>query len=239
MTEIVSKTAIPGRGRSTLAVRVDAQELITEVIWSQVYKRDNNAVSRARTVATAIVSALRREGLITGTVAVSSEQVLAAVVNYAGQFGEAPKRGISHLVAEALVLLDLPVVHRDVLQALMPEIDVSHTKSTVAMLFGRAIQKFHRWAWINRTDDGLITVLDRDALTKWFEIAEDVNEKRAATTFDIAKAVRKINADFAAGMTDELRRRELAAIQRLMESAPGAVTNERGTVRIVPKSRMV
>ena len=220
------------------AARVDAGDVVAEILWSRLYDRDPAAVAKARHIATYVVAALKREGLITGTQVADADGIINATVEKAAKFsdGEAPRRGISHLVAEALVLLDLPVVHRDVILLLMPKVDRRLTTSTVGMQFGRALRKFHNWKWINRGEDGLIAVLDRAALVQWFAIAEDADDNHAATTLDIVGAVHAMKA---ADSTDELRRRELQAIQRLMQSAPGSTTHGRGQVRLPAKPSMV
>lgn len=220
--------------------RADAADVIAEVLWHSVYNRDHSAAGTARNIASRVVLALRREGLITGTHVAVAGEVLDATVARAAQFGEKPARGISHLVAQALVLIDLPVVQRDVIASLMPDKDVTKgTKTTVAMALKRALRQFHKWKWIDRRDDDLIAVLDRESLTQWFEIAEDVTDRRAQTTLNIAKAVATLNAQIAAGDVDELRRQQLHVLQRLMETAPGSVTNERGKVRLVSKPRIL
>lgn len=235
----ISKTAVPGRGQSTLGTRVDATDVIAEVLWSRLFGRDHRAVRKARSTAEDVVVALRREGLITGTQAPDADGILDAVANYAAQFGEAPRRGISHLVAEALVLLDLPTVHRDVIGSLLPDVGTPNVKNTVKMQFSRALRKFHGWKWIDRGADGLITILDRDALVRWFTIAEDTDAYRAATSLNLAGAIQRMKATAESGGIDELRRQELLAMQRLMASAPGAATNERGTVRVVPRANVI
>lgn len=218
--------------------RVDAQDVVTEILWSRLYDRDQGAVVKARHMAAYVVAALKREGLITGSRVADADEVINSTLEKAAKFsnGEAPRRGVSHLVAEALVLLNLPVVHRDVLVLLMPRVDGRLTTSTVGMQFGRALRKFHNWKWINRGEDGLIAVLDRAALVQWFAIAEDLDDDRAAITLDIVGAVRAMKA---ADNTDELRRQELQAVERLMRTVLGATTNERGQVRLLAKPDMV
>ncbi len=233
------RTPIEGRGAATLRVRSEAADLIAEVVWAQAFNKAPQAVPRARAIGHEVVRQLRREGLITGTKAVDSAEILEAVKRQANERGEAPARGVSHLVAQALVLLNLNVVHQDTISALVPDIDAGPMKNTVQMAFRRALRKFNNWKWINKSDDGLITIVDRNALTTWFTMAEDVNAERAATTLNIARAVSRINAAILAGDTGEVRRRELIAIKRVMESAPGSITNARGSVRAVPRSNPI
>ena len=213
--------------------RIDAHQVVAEVLWSQAFNRDKQAVVKANNLAFKVVAALKREGLITGTSQADAEEILK---KYGRTHDEPPVRGISHLVAEALVLLSLPLVHRDTVRALMPEAAAKAGKNTINMQFGRALRKFNGWKWIDRRDDGTIAVLNRDALVEWFSAAQDLNDYRAATTLDLVGAAARLKTDLTGGH-DEIRRRELLAIKRLMESAAGAITNERGTVRAVPKSR--
>lgn len=208
-----------------------ARQVVTETVWTHAYSRDKTAAGRAEYVASAVVLALRREGLLTGSRVADSDEILD---KYASKFGDAPIRGISHLVAQALVLLNLPAVQRDTLRALMPEDGTRAAKKTVGMQFNRALRKFHLWKWIDRGEDGTVTVIDGESLATWFAMAKDPTERRGVATLDIAAAVARLNR--AAEDLDEGRRRELLALQRLMQDAPGAVTNARGHVRVVPKS---
>lgn len=213
--------------------RADTRHLITEIIWSRAYNRDHTKVRQAELIADAITHALRREGLITGTSPANAAEIINT---YATRFKEPPIRGISHLVAQALVLINLPTVHRDTLRALMPQAKTRATKTTVGMQFNRALRKFSSWRWITRSDDGLIGVEDVEALANWFTIAVDATNDRAATTLDLARAITHLHDTIAAGDADELRRQELMALHRLMQTAPGAITRERGRVRVTPKS---
>lgn len=220
--------------------RLDAFDVITEILWERLHQRHPTGLAQARELAHRLVRELRRERLIIGITDLgTTAEILQHAKDKAAKEGEAPRRGISHFAAEALVLLNLPTVHRDVIAALMPDIRSSDAKASVQQLFNRAIRKFDNFGWIRRNDNGLIEVVDQNSLAQWFEMAEDANGRRAKTVFDIAKAVNQINARLEAGEADELHRRELHAIQRLMENAPGAVTNARGTVRLVGKPRIL
>ncbi len=235
-----TETAPSDARKSGSVVRTDAFDVVTEVAWDRLYKRHPNGLKRARELAHHIVKELRREQLITGLLNIgSTEEILQSAVDKAAKEGEAPRRGVSHFAAEALVLLNLPTVHRDVVAALMPDIRSSEAKASVQVLFNRAIRKFDNFKWIRRDEDGTLAVLDPGALAQWFNIAEDGDGKRASTPFNIAKAILQLNTRFAAGNADELHRRELHAIQRLMTSAPGSVTNERGAVRVLSQNRVL
>lgn len=220
-----------------IAGKADVQDVITEVLWKQFYNRDKAGVPKSREAARAIWLALCSEGLVEGQKATSGEDALAAL-RHSVTAGRIPFRGTSHHIAQALVLLDLPTVHRHVLEYLLPDVPGS-SKDARTTVVKAACRKFSAWGWIKRDDNGLIAVLDSDALAQWFEIAEEADERRAASTLDVVGAVQRLNKEIRSGNTDELRERELIALQRLMQTAPGSITNERGNVRLVAKPNLI
>lgn len=212
------------------AAAADAVEVLTLWLFQEVRLSPPTTKRKARFLAQRAVALLRDEDLIPGTGArVSAE----ARIDSLARNGMKPIRGISHLVAEAIVLLDLDEVHRDTIYSLLPDRKESKEQAN------KAIRKFDQWGWIHRTQEGTIRVLDADGLTNWFTAAEDSSDAHARTVFNVAAAIQLTNAATEASdsVSDrDLRRRELLAMRRLMETAPGSVTNARGTVRIVPKA---
>src|SRR4051812_4314821 len=79
-----------------------------------------------------------------------------------------PKRGVSDLVALALVVLDLPAVSRSTVRALVvAQTGCATSRSAgVASAFRRSLRNFEQAGWIER-DDHSIHVRDRDALCRW------------------------------------------------------------------------
>jgi len=128
-----------------------------------------------------------------------------------------PKRGISDIVALALVALELDTIHRDTVRALCP-IDLgSRTRargSITGTKIADAYRRFERHGWIRR-DGALIHVLDRNGLCTWISKGTDTGIRQSVTLLNILDAIHGIEATDL----DEQRRRELHALQRLMESA--------------------
>lgn len=149
----------------------------------------------------------------------------------------APQRGVSHLAAMALVVMDLEVVRRHTLGALClaNTVKAAGTKNGPGHAFGRALRNFERARWAVR-EGKFVRVLDVDALFDWVRTGVDVNSERAMSLLNVAQAAKVVAAaPIATVPADELeaRERELKALDRLMRNAPGAITNARGTRRLV------
>lgn len=212
------------------AATADAIDLLTVILWKTVRAHPMDTPRQARNIATQAVSQMRSAGLIPGT---GSRRSPEAVLEAFAAKGEKPIRGVSHLIAEILVLIDLDEVHKDTLMSLLPQ----SAKATVKVK--PAIRKFDQWGWITRTQEGTIRVLDPEGLTGWFTNADDASEWRAATSLHLAETIELINAGLGTSTTDadrSLRHRELLALKRLMESSPVGNTGGRGQVRVVPRS---
>ena len=160
-----------------------------------------------------------------------------------------PRRGIGDLVAVALVVLNLDVIHRSTVRALcpdkmMPRADGSMPKSKVNTQVNRAYRRFEANGWARR-DGAFVRVHDRAALRSWVEQGVDISDAHAATMLSVEQAAKRINTDLETGAAvsgwdaatarrhAEVRRQELIALQRLMQAAP---TRSPG-VRIVPRGR--
>lgn len=167
-------------------------------------------------------------------------------------FGDGPPmRGISDLVAVALVALDLDTVRRSTVRALLPAQGVQRetgesTKMPIRDYMRFALRRFERRQWIRR-DGAFVHVLSRSGLRAWVSQGVDISGDRAATMLAVQEAVRQINADLDSGALvsgwdaatrrrhAEVRRQELIALQRLMQATPGGTA--RPGVRIVPRGR--
>ncbi|MGI5162745.1 hypothetical protein ACQEU3_47065 [Spirillospora sp. CA-253888] len=167
-----------------------------------------------------------------------------------GDFPDGPgRRGISDLVALALVTLDLDTVRRSTIRALCPQQPAPMTdgripKQTISTAINRACRRFELKGWISR-DDAFVRVHDRDALRSWIEQGIDVSDERAASLLTVGRAVEQINARLGEGTAvsgwnaetarrhAEVRRQELIVLQRLMQAAP----TRQASVRVVPRGR--
>jgi hypothetical protein len=140
-----------------------------------------------------------------------------------------PQRGVSDLVALALVVLGLDRVSRSTVRALViaqTGRSTSHT-SGVASAFRRALRNFEQAGWVER-DDHSIHVRDRDALCQWVEQGVDVDPEHARGLLQIAAAVRELKAS----CPNAGRRAELVALERLMQCPPSGQPGRRG-VRVL------
>lgn len=160
-----------------------------------------------------------------------------------------PVRGISDLVAVALVALRLDTVRRSTIRALCPQQGL-HKETGRPVSIGpyvkSAIHRFEHRGWIKRDGD-FLHVLNRDGLSRWVDQGVDIADERAAVMLSLEAAVDRINTRLDEGRAvsgwdaettrrhAEVRRQELIALDRLMKAAPGA-TARRG-VRVVPKGR--
>lgn len=170
-----------------------------------------------------------------------------------GEFDDGPpRRGISDLVATALIALDLSTVRRATIRALCPNRGIHRetgqpTRNTITGQVNRALKRFEKNQWIRR-EGPFIHILNRDGLKSWIDQGVDLTDERAAKMLAVAEAVAQINTDLDTGAAvsgwdaalarrhAEVRRRELLALQRLMQSAPGSAPSGRGTVRLVHKA---
>jgi hypothetical protein len=148
-------------------------------------------------------------------------------------------RGISDLVAIALCALDLNKVHRRTIAALMPE---GQRPGQVQMAFRRALRRFDQYGWIVRGEH-VVTVVNRPALLDWVKQGVDFDPARAAALLRVhvaTKDIERLLLDKSEPAREtELRRRELLALKRLMEQAPGATPTGRGSVRLVPRGQVI
>jgi hypothetical protein len=152
-----------------------------------------------------------------------------------GEFSDGPPtRGVSDLVAVALIALNLDTVQRSTIRALCPKQDGGRHGDPISAAFRRALRKFEHFGWINR-EGALIHVQDREAMCAWVALGVDVTDERAATLLAVREAVRQINDAEAVHQHAEVRRRELIALQRLMQAIPAGTA--RPGVRIVPRGR--
>lgn len=140
-----------------------------------------------------------------------------------------PKRGVSDLVALALVVMGLPAVSRSTVRALVvAQTGCATSRSAgVASAFRRALRNFEQAGWVER-DDHSIRVLDRAALCQWIEQGVDADPEHARGLLQIAAAV----AELKAGCPDAAHGRELAALERLMQCPPSGTPGRRG-VRVL------
>ncbi len=191
-----------------------------------------------------------------------------------------PKWGASHTLALALVALDLNVVHRATLRALLPAGRVQPGKlhddrtggrnvirrmngldgasrhlielgaradesmrvqadssNAMSEIFKKALKRFEVNEWITR---GSVYVLVRDkrSLLDWATSARQPE----SFTLDLIAATQRIKDDLEdldlTAKALEQRRKELLAIQRLMEQGYGSRNwSGRGSVRFLPRSR--
>lgn len=165
--------------------------------------------------------------------------------------GKPPTRGISDLVAVALIALDLDVVRRHTIRLLLPEGErvpspSGGTRNQVRDALNRAWRRFEHIGWITRDGD-FIRIHDRDGLRSWIEQGVDLDDERAATMLEVQSAVAEINARLDEGTAvsgwdaetarrhAEVRRQELIALDRLMRAIPGGTA--RPGVRITPRGR--
>lgn len=111
---------------------------------------------------------------------------------------EPGKRGISHLVAEALLLLDLDVVLRSTIAALMPKPNDRAARRSAKCSFRTALKRFESYGWIMR-DDPYIRVVMRAGLRDWASRGVDVCPERAQASLDIVSAAKEINDALQAG----------------------------------------
>lgn len=162
-----------------------------------------------------------------------------------------PLRGISDLVAVALIALNLDTVRRTTIRNLCPAQGAHRetgqpTKLPIRQYVSNAIWKLERRGGVRR--DGLfVHVLDRDALRSWIDQGVDLTDERAAEMLNVEEAARKINARLDEGTAvsgwdaetarrhTEVRRQELLALDRLIRAMPGGTA--RPGVRIVPRGR--
>lgn len=156
--------------------------------------------------------------------------------------GEQNLRGISHLIALALTVMEIDVVRRTTIRALLPEgaRKPGQSFNGITIAYQRAIRRFETAGWITRIGTDLIGVNDPESLFGWVVNSQDVTPERAMTMLRIGVAA-KAAAEETAPVNEtehmaEVRRQELLALTRLMQRAPGSVTNTRGRVRVVPKS---
>ncbi len=154
------------------------------------------------------------------------------------------QRGVRHLVAIALVLLDLDVVRYATLRDLLPRGERRKSGggvdfNVVSKKFSSALRVFERAGYLRRLD-GHVEVINRDGLRVVAGDGDDVTDGRAAFELELAATcARLVRASELAARSAEpdpdraQRELELAAIDRLMRQGPGAVG--RPGVRIVPR----
>jgi hypothetical protein len=159
--------------------------------------------------------------------------------------------GVSHSVALMLAALDLDVVHRSTLRALLPagrtrflgtsasyvrHVERGHGSSVnvISKKFQRALWIFEDAGWIVRGEE-YVLIRNRRGLLDWAVKAEPPDWVR----FPLEDAVRQVNRDLAAAQrlsprAVEQRRRELLALKRLIDEDFGA---GKGRVRLLPRSK--
>jgi hypothetical protein len=154
-------------------------------------------------------------------------------------------RGIGDLAAIALIALDLDVVRRSTISALLPRGDGKKNRQIGGAL-RRAWRRFEHLGWASRDGD-FIRVHDRNGLRCWIDQGADATPERAASLLSVEAAVRVINARLEEGTAvsgwdaatarrhDEVRRQELIALDRLMQAVPAGTA--RPGVRVVPRGR--
>jgi hypothetical protein len=143
--------------------------------------------------------------------------------------------GTSQFVALILVILELDIVTRPTVTALLDATQTAATKATVT----RALRGFAWCGWIRRLQEpeGAIEVVDRDALAAWVNAgAPDVDEM--FRMLNVGRVATNI-AESAALAGAEVRARELRALRRLMETGIGVGVFERGSVALVCKPELL
>jgi hypothetical protein len=157
-------------------------------------------------------------------------------------WGDRPLRGTSHLVALALHVLDLPVVFKTTLRALIPEEGRTTGKNNKTSLkVQRALRVMEAVGWVRliRNPDpnlpGLIEVVDRDSLLGWVTGAQDPHPDITYRLLEVGRSAQRLVAEMERDGLDDQHRRELAALSRLM-ARPPAPSYFRRPVRVVPSS---
>ena len=164
--------------------------------------------------------------------------------------------GIGRKVAYALAALNLDVIQRKTIRALLPagprrdmglESSIRSFRTgkqlqsynLVSKHFGYNLRKYEDWGWITRGHI-LVAVHDRGAL---LDHAMHGLEQLPPRLLELQQAIDQIHADEAEAADDRLieqRRKELKALMRLMQ-APVTGVNRSGTksVRFVNRSRVI
>lgn len=171
--------------------------------------------------------------------------------------------GIDRRTAYALSALEIDVVQRSTVRALLP-VGATRRKTesaynarrarggeagwsgpnSASRAFQKCLKRYEDWGWIRR-GSVLIQILDRHALHAH---ALDGVQGNAGQAYwlDIERAVSEINA--AQRAEDEMhqmvalveqRRLELRALQRLMEGRRGDNWSGRGSVRLLPRGSTI
>lgn len=167
-----------------------------------------------------------------------------------------PKFGASHVLALAMAMLDLRIVHRATLRALLPDgVRSRHastmevkaerirrgerpekTENNTSTRFQYALYRFEKLDLITRGQD-FVLVKNPRGLFDW-AMSVEWPERVVINVGDaIAEIERSLRQDQSPAGVVEQRRQELIRLQALMEQGMGDRWSGRGSVRFVPRSR--
>jgi hypothetical protein len=185
---------------------------------------------------------------------------MSEVAQY-GHSSDPPKWGVSQTIALALAALDLDVVHRSTLRAMLPtgatplrkvrlgRVRGASTGRTPGLLgpkrknnmsdkFQRALSLFEGSGWVVRGEQ-YVLIRNRRALLNWAAASDPPDW----LVLPLSSAIEAINRELTEdpemnAKAVEQRRRELLALQRLMEEGFGSANwSGRSSVRFFPRSK--
>ena len=166
--------------------------------------------------------------------------------------------GVRRMTAFALAAVDLDIVHRGTVRALLPSGRVKlagpaaqresierygrlATRNATSSAFKAALKQFEDNGWIVRGSE-FVMVKDRESLRQYgCRDAVELPEKLLQLESAIDEVWRQINeSDGQSDKWVEQRRKEILALMALMNSpVTGANRSGKGSVRFVPRGRVV